>query len=117
MSPRDNASQEVGAKPATPTLRGYPSFAAFIEQDQDAQIYRKFGSLSARSLLYQQSKLHALHLKLQELDNEDSKFEKNEDARKAARDWSYYCDESNPRARKQQALQREIKQKINEYRT
>jgi hypothetical protein len=41
-------------------LSGYPSFAAFISQDPDAAIYRKFERLSARNLLYLQSELHHL---------------------------------------------------------
>lgn len=67
---------------AMPTARrhlsGYPSFAEFIAKDKDAAIYRCFENLSARSLLYQQSELHELEQKLEDLDREDAKDIDNE---------------------------------------
>jgi hypothetical protein len=41
-------------------LKGYPTFSAFIARDQDAAIYRKYESLSARNLLYLSSEIHEL---------------------------------------------------------
>jgi Family of unknown function (DUF6594) len=116
MTSTTNTDLELGIVSASSTLRGYPSFAAFIEQDPDAAIYRKFEHLSARNLLYQQSELHALQLQLRELDRVHAKYNENEDARKAARDWSNLCDPSNPKAREHQDLQEKIKGKIREYR-
>ena len=54
-------------------LEGYPTFAEFMAKDQDAAIYRRFQSLSARSLLYQESELHDLERRSQEIDHEEAK--------------------------------------------
>ena len=97
-------------------LSGYPSFAEFIAKDKDAAIYRSFGNLSARSLLYQQSELHQLEWKLEELDREDAKDIDNVNAQKAARQWKHYAEDSSDQGRARKALQAEIKVKIKEYR-
>ena len=68
-------------------LSGYPTYAEFISKDRDAAVYRRFGSLNARSLLYMQSELHELERQLENLDKEDLKDIGNEDAQKAARIW------------------------------
>ena len=106
-----------GPSPRPARLEGYPSFAEFIAQDGDAAIYRKYGHLSARNLLYLQSELHELEGKLQQLDKEDAKEIGNEDAQKAARYWRDFCDETNDRAHQHRALQEKIRTKIKEYRT
>jgi len=97
-------------------LEGYPSFAEFITQDQDAAIYRKFERLSARRLLYLQSELHDLERQLQELDRRDAEDIGNEDAQKAAREWKYYADKTNSHATLQRNLQAQIAEKIKAYR-
>ena len=97
-------------------LEGYPSFADFITQ-YDAAIFRKYGHLSARNLLYLQSELHELEAELQALDWEDVKNVGDQDAQKAARSWKYYSDEQNTRAKKHRKLQDSIREKIREYRT
>jgi hypothetical protein len=86
--PHQNVDIELAhsqPRPRTPYLSGYPSFAAFIHQDPDAAIYRKFERLSARNLLYLQSELHDLEGQLQALDREDTEDAENEDAQKGAR--------------------------------
>jgi hypothetical protein len=98
-------------------LEGYPSFAEFITQDQDAAIYRKFERLSARNLLYLQSELHHLEGQLQQLDRDDAKDIRNEEAQKAAREWKYYSDEGNSRAKIHRELQARIAEKLRAYRT
>jgi hypothetical protein len=98
-------------------LEGYPSFAEFITQDQDAAIYRKFERLSARNLLYLQSELHDLEGQLQRLDRDDAKDIGNVEAQKAAREWKYYADERNSRARLHRELQARIVEKLRAYRT
>ncbi|MCJ1248725.1 hypothetical protein MMC30_005944 [Trapelia coarctata] len=100
--------------PAT-RLEGYPSFAQFIAQDGDAAIYRKYGHLSARNLLYLQSELHELEEQLQQLDREDVKDVNNEEAQKAAREWRYFSDTENGRSCHHRALQERIKTKLKEY--
>jgi len=98
-------------------LEGYPSFAEFIAQDQDAAIYRKFECLSARNLLYLQSELHHLEGQLQQLDRDDAKDIRNDEAQKAAREWKYYSDEGNGRAKVHRKLQARIGKKLRAYRT
>ena len=108
---------DLEAMPTPPRhLSGYPSFAEFIAKDKDAAIYRSFANLSARSLLYQQSELHELERKLEEIDTEDAKDIDNENAQKAARLWTHYAEDSSDQGRTRRALQAEIKVKIKEYR-
>ncbi len=116
---RQNVDIELASRPSSRPARldGFPSFAEFIAEDRDAEIYRKFGHLSSRNLLYLQSELHELEAQLQELDREDAKDIGNETAQKVARHWRDYSDESNDRARQHRALQRKIKEKMKEYRT
>jgi hypothetical protein len=105
------------SSPAGPArLEGYPSFAEFITKDQDAAIYRKFETLSARNLLYLQSELHDLEGQLQQLDRDDAKDIGNVEAQKAAREWKYYADERNSRARLHRELQARIAEKLRAYR-
>ena len=102
------------ARPAR--LDGYPSFAHFIARDGDATIYRKYANLSARSLLYLQSELHELEEQLRQLDREDAKDINNEEAQKAAREWTHFTDPHNVRASQHMLLQEKIRSKLKEYR-
>jgi hypothetical protein len=52
--------------------KGYPRTAAFIDSDSDTVLFRKFGVLRARSLLYKEVELTALETQLEELDKEDA---------------------------------------------
>ena len=103
------------AAPST-RLEGYPSFAHFIAKDSDAAIYRKFESLSARNLLYQQSELHELERQLDNFDREDTKDIGDEEAQHAARLWINYSTDSNDRACARRELQNKIGTKIRAYR-
>jgi hypothetical protein len=51
--------------------RGYPRLAAFIDSDTDTVLFRKFGVLSAQSLLYKEVELTELEAQLDELNKED----------------------------------------------
>lgn len=97
-------------------LEGYPSFAEFIAKDKDAAIYRRYGSLSARNLLYQQSELHQLEKQAAELDHEEAKNIENENAQRAARLWGYYVDDQSEQGCARRALQDVIKVKMKAYR-
>jgi hypothetical protein len=57
-------------------LRGFPMTAAFMTRDQDkfAMIFRRFDALTARSLLYQQSKIAGLEAQLKKCDEDDSRI-------------------------------------------
>ena len=106
----------MGLKP----LDGYPTFAQFIAKDPDAAVYRKFESLSARNLLYQQSRLHHLEEELQKLDRQDA-FDaidiNNQAGKKVAREWDHFAHDDNDKARHRRELQERIKEYIKEYRT
>lgn len=63
---------ELGIQANCRRLEGFPSFGHFIAGDRQEAIYRRSGSLSARSLLSQQSELHHLELQLETLDSKDA---------------------------------------------
>jgi hypothetical protein len=48
--------------------RGYPQFAALINADPAFAVFRRFGTLRARSLLYKQDELVELEAQLNEAD-------------------------------------------------
>ncbi|KAH8655983.1 hypothetical protein BGZ60DRAFT_435101 [Tricladium varicosporioides] len=48
--------------------RGYPQFAALINADPAFAVFRRFGTLRARSLLYKQDELVEMEAQLNELD-------------------------------------------------
>ena len=102
-------------------LDGYPTFSRFIAKDPDAAIYRKFESLSARNLLYQQSQLNDMERQLEELDSKDATEKavdiNNEAGERVARDWQHFAHDDNDRAKLRRQVQEKIKQHIKEYRT
>ena len=101
-------------------MDGYPTFAYFIAKDPDAAIYRRFESLSARNLLYQQSRLNYLERQLQDLDKKDAieaKDINNEAGKRLAREWQHFAHDDNDRAKLRRHLQDSIKVNIKEYRT
>ena len=110
------AAIELGHIGNSPVIEGYPSLSAFIARDRDAAIYRKYARLSARSLLYQQSELHALERQLDEFDAAEARDIENEEARKAAVLWEYYSSAQSQPARNRRVLQAKIKRKLKEYR-
>ena len=97
-------------------LRGYPSFAEFIAKDKDAAIYRRYESLSARNLLYQQSELHQLEKQAAELDDQEAREIENENAQQAARYWDFYANDTSGPGCVRRVLQDEIKVKMKAYR-
>lgn len=50
---------------------GYPRISAYIDSDADTPLFRRFGILHARSLLYKQVELTELEAQLNQLDKED----------------------------------------------
>jgi hypothetical protein len=96
-------------------LKGYPTFSAFIARDQDAAIYRKYESLSARNLLYLSSEIHELEGQLKALDEEDFKSSCFV-AEGAARKWEHYSTGKELGVQAHRDLQSKIKVKLKEYR-
>lgn len=75
-------------------LQGFADFSQYVASDLSLSIYRKFGVLGARNLLYLQTELQLLEIELEALgkedklaiaggDIDDEKFELEE----AARSW------------------------------
>lgn len=56
---------------------GYPSLAAYMSDDIDGRIYRRFSYLRNRLLLHTQDKLNALEQSLEDVDRDDEKLAKN----------------------------------------
>jgi len=69
---RDKMSGPGGSGRLQRRLEGFPSLAYFINEDNDASIFRSFGELGARNLLYLQSNVNDLRLQLKRLDEEDA---------------------------------------------
>ncbi|PMD33927.1 hypothetical protein L207DRAFT_589478 [Hyaloscypha variabilis F] len=95
-------------------LKGYPTFSAFIARDQDAAIYRKYESLSARNLLYMSSEIHELEGQLKALDEADFKSACFV-AEGAARKWEHYSTGEHPKIQEHRELQARIRVKLKEY--
>ncbi|KAN0114516.1 hypothetical protein V8E51_004060 [Hyaloscypha variabilis] len=52
--------------------RGYPRTAVYVNSDDTTALFRRFGDLHSRSLLYKQAELTELEEKLAKIDQEDS---------------------------------------------
>ncbi|KAI4146421.1 MAG: hypothetical protein LQ340_005936 [Diploschistes diacapsis] len=85
---------------------GYPRLAGFVNIDTNTHLYRRFGYLRNRTLLYVQDELVHLERKLEAMDAADAA---DEPYRLASRSW----DEENDPKRK--ILMGEIKAKLKEY--
>ena len=113
------ANIEMTAPPNLPRrryLEGFPSLSHFIGGDSQEAIYRRFGSLSARNLLYQQSELHRLEHELELYDEEDAQDLDNVSAQQRARQWEYLAVDDSDSARLRRELQDKIKSRVKEYR-
>ncbi len=92
--------------------RGYPSLAAYLNSDRGAALYRRFGDLHGRVLLYMQVELTQLEEKLAQLDRDDNSKEET--------DWrvahSIYMD-NGKRNEERKALVEEIAGRLKAYGT
>jgi hypothetical protein len=52
---------------------GYPRLAAFLDSDENFMLYRRFGFLQARLLLYKQDELKMLEDELDSMDRKDKR--------------------------------------------
>ena len=99
---------------------GYASLASFIARDPDNEtyIYRKFDELSARNLLYLQSELLYLEVRLKRLDDE-VRGSDDPDMHDAARTWEEFTRQlelGDPKAKEKMDLIIKLRSKIKEYR-
>ncbi|KAH0534091.1 hypothetical protein FGG08_007310 [Glutinoglossum americanum] len=94
--PPTGTDVEIGES-AKEFLEGFSDFSQFIASDDDLSIYRRFGSLGARNILYLQAELQLLEQNLQKLDEADHDVvmrHSDEDEKKevdlAARAWECF---------------------------
>ena len=86
--------------------QGYPRLAAFVDIDTNTHLYRRFGYLRNRALLYVQDELVHLERQLAAMDDADAA---EEPYRLASRSWDA---EDDP---KRKVLMTEIKARLKEY--
>ena len=96
--------------PPDPAAVGYGALAAQMDFDADLSIYRRFGALQARTILYLQAEISSLEKHLLELDQE---ADANPDlgAKESTQSWSSM--QKNGGERLEIAMQ--IRQKLKEY--
>lgn len=81
---------------------GYPKLAAFVNSDRDFAVFRSYGELYARLLLYKQDELRVLERDLHALDESEAT---------AFFLCSYQADKNHERS----VLLERIETKLNEY--
>jgi hypothetical protein len=106
-------------------LEGFADFSHYIASDDALSIYRRFGSLGARNLLYLQAELQALEQELEILDDDDIKFmgqgedsDEKELVNAAARAWESFvqqADDGNERQKRKMKLMMRIRAVMKEY--
>ncbi|MCJ1355199.1 MAG: hypothetical protein MMC33_005190 [Icmadophila ericetorum] len=75
--------------PQTPVPVGYGAVASCMNCDRDLALYRRFGALNSRNLLYMQSELMSMETRLQELDAEANDISKGNETWSVPRSWYY----------------------------
>jgi hypothetical protein len=106
-------------------LEGFSDFSQFIASDDSLSIYRRFGSLATRSILYMQSELHSLEQELAELDAADvAALEGSSDPAEkkmidsAARDWEafeYHASHGTERQERKKVIMDRVKLLMKDY--
>lgn len=86
--------------------KGYPRLAAFLDIDENFMLYRRFGFLQARVLLYKQDELREMEDRLDRLDKDDE-----EDRPKMLRS----REDDNADDEYRMKLMQEIEEKFSEY--
>ena len=94
---------------------GYPRVAAYLDSDESFMIYRRFGFLHARLLLYKQDELREMEEDLRTLDLRDSKDPKKNKYLKSRRKDDLREDLENNEMRKH--LMQRVEKKTLEYGT
>ena len=107
----------------TENLEGYEDFSKFIASDVDLSIYRRFGVLGARNLLYLQAELQVLEAQLQKLDDDDrneierSSGNRRRDIQWAAKSWESFYQQSSQQGRQKEkmAIVLRLREAMKEY--
>ena len=96
-------------------LEGYEDFSKYIASDADLSIYRRFGALGARNILYLQGELQALEAQLQKLDDEDREEigklpgNRRRDVAWAAKSWESFSEQAGNEGRQAEKMKLVIK--------
>ena len=101
------------------TLKGFPTVVAILTSDSDntAFIFRRFNKLSARNLLYLQSRLQQLEVEQATLDQEDIENGDTQ-SKKAATSWEDFQSFAGQREREKKRMEmaEKIESLIKRYR-
>jgi hypothetical protein len=112
------------AKRSKEYLEGFADFSHYIASDDSLPIYRRFGSLGSRNILYLQAELQFLEQHLDELDDADRELiqgnsgdEKKllDDAARARESFTYQDKNGNERQRKKMKLILRIREVMKAY--
>ena len=112
------------AKRSKEYLEGFADFSHYIASDDSLPIYRRFGSLGSRNILYLQAELQFLEQELDELDDADRELiqgnsgdEKKllDDAARARESFTYQDKNGNERQRKKMKLILRIREVMKAY--
>ncbi len=107
-------------------LEGYAELAEFIASDDDFLLFRRFGALGARNLLYLQAEVQVLEAQLKQLDEDDridtmnaSNISEKTKVERFARDWEFMIHnprDENERQAKKLNLINSIRKAMKDYR-
>lgn len=116
---------EPGQRPKE-YLEGYAELAELIASDNDFLLFRKFGALGARNLLYLQAEVQVLEAQLKQLDEDDridiinaQDVSEKMKIDRFSRDWEYMirnAQDENGRQAKKLKLILQIRQAMKDYR-
>jgi hypothetical protein len=109
-----NQSQYAIPDPTKDLVEGYPALAWRISLFPQTGIFRRFGALNARNLLYLQAELHDLEQKLVHAEKTD-KSRGRGDFCKDWQDLSESINTNNEEESKQWRLVLKIREKLKEY--
>jgi hypothetical protein len=121
LSMRNALDIEIGhPTSATPPLEGFAAAAEWLAQDGDDEtlIFRKFGEIGVRNLLYLQCEILLLRKRLGVFDATMSNDDAEMELKDAARTWETLvelCEQQEERAIEQMGLIRELRGKMREY--
>jgi len=99
--------------PLDDLVTGYPKLAGHMELEPEAAIFRRFGALNARNLLYLQCELCSLEKRLRQIEREDNR--KSGRKSEYALDWYWLSQSADDGDTKQLELVHEMRKLLKEY--
>jgi len=114
-APAPTGSTETRKKgPLDELVTGYPKLAGHMEIEPEATIFRRFGGLNARNLLYMQSDLCSLEKKLIKREQEDNRS-RDSKSKDYALDWYWLSQSRIEEDREQIDLVLEMRRLLKEF--